>query len=79
MIVQLHRGHALVRVGDRIARISGEAYLRGYGSPDFVAYRDSVHWEPPHDAEPVTVPDRERILAALLAGAVERQLTIEVE
>ena len=79
MIVQLHRGHALVRVGDRIARVGGEAYFRGHGSPDFVAYRDSVSWDPPHDAEPVTAPDRERILAALLAGAVERKLTIEVE
>jgi hypothetical protein len=39
----------------------GEAYLPGYGSPDFVASSSSLAWD---DGGPVTVEDRQVLLDA---------------
>jgi hypothetical protein len=37
MIIDVQRGYIRLQVGDGIATVQGEAYLPGYGSPDFVA------------------------------------------
>lgn len=77
MIVEFTRGHVRLEIDGRTVTIGGEAYLRGHGSPDFVAEQDTIKtWD---DGSTVTDPELEMILADLLASATERGLTFEIE
>lgn len=68
------RSFVRVSLGGRTARIPGEAFIRGYGSPDFLLSRESVVWD---DGGAMTDADRARIVETVLASALERGLNIE--
>jgi hypothetical protein len=74
-LMELTRGKARLRVGQRFATVWGEAYAPGYGSPDFVAFRKQVEWD---DGTPVTEEDRERILGVLEDAARTQKFTVEI-
>jgi hypothetical protein len=77
MITHMTRGTIELDVGGRKVTVSGEAFLRGHGSPDFVAYRDLVvRWD---DGEALTEADRDAVIDDLLASARARGITVEVE
>lgn len=45
-IIRTTPGSIFVQSGSQVAKISGESFLRGYGSPDFVIDASSVRfWE----------------------------------
>lgn len=56
------RAGLIYREGDRVMRVDSEILV----GPDFdyVIWLDSIDaWEPPHDGEPITAADKERIRA----------------
>jgi hypothetical protein len=63
-------------VDGKSARVHGEAFLPGHGSPDFVLSHKQVEWD---DGSTVSDDDRELILQTLLRSADERGLTVEIE
>jgi len=79
-IKKITRGSIVMTVGNRQITIQGEAYERGYGSPDFVAYLSSLKtWDPPHDQTPLDEQTRQKIVKGLKEKIAERQMTIEFE
>jgi hypothetical protein len=49
-LVEITHGHLRVKIGGKSITIYGEAFLRGYGSPDFVLYQNSIEkWDAPDD------------------------------
>jgi Immunity protein 74 len=71
----LTRSYLRLEVEGRWAIVRGEAFLPGYGSPDFEVLRKEVEWV---DGEPVGDDERDRILETLLASADERGLRVEI-
>ena len=69
------RSHLRLHLDGRWATARGEAFLPGYGSPDFEIYRNQIAWE---NGTPMSDDERERILQTLLAAARERGLEIEI-
>lgn len=52
-----------VKVGDRVAKLAGESFARGYGSPDFIIDSSSLkHWEEPLEDIPVSDLERREII-----------------
>lgn len=77
MLVSLTPSTALVRIGDRSVIVQGEALLPGYGSPNFVAYRNSpLTWD---NGDELTEEEREAVFEDLVRSAAERGMTIEIE
>jgi len=71
------RGSVELSVGGRDVTMQGEAYARGHGSPDFVAYRNSLmQWD---DGEALTETDKQAIIDDLLCDGRARGWSIEVE
>jgi hypothetical protein len=67
MIKNLTRDCVVFEFEGKTAAIQGEAYLRGYGSPDFVIYEKSItHWDPPHQW---TVIDEQTVKTAILCAS----------
>jgi hypothetical protein len=76
-ITNMTRGQINLSVNGRSICIPGEAFLRGYGSPDFLAYPSAVvQWD---DGEKLTNEAREEVLKALLEAAKERNIAVELE
>jgi Immunity protein 74 len=60
--------------------VEGEGYARGYGSPDFVIYKNSIQrWDPPFDEVPIDECTKDRIIADLATEMAAKGMTIEVE
>jgi hypothetical protein len=77
MLVSLSRSTAHVKLGERSVVVQGEAFLPGYGSPDFVAYRNSpLTWDTGDD---LTEEEREAVFDDLVRSAAERGISIEIE
>ena len=77
-IVEMTRGHLILEMDGKTVKIEGEAYLRGFGSPDFVLYRNSIkHWNPPFEGIAIVDQDRDAILLA--AGDCLRKSCISFE
>ena len=54
-LLEISRGHLKVKNGDHVATIYGEAFLRGYGSPDFLVYANTIEkWDAPYEKEEIT-------------------------
>jgi hypothetical protein len=68
------RSFIRVAIDGRTATIQGEAFQRGYGSPDFLLSREEAGWD---DGSPMTGDDRKRLVEIILASAAERGLEIE--
>ena len=68
------RSFIRIAIDGRTATIPGEAFQRGYGSPDFVLSRQAAAWD---DGSPMTTDERERLVDTVMASAAERGLEIE--
>jgi hypothetical protein len=80
MIKELARGHVDIEFEGKRATIQGEAYLRGYGSPDFVIYENTfLSWSSPDEHEPLDDGTKRRVLSALVATFKDQGLTAIVE
>ena len=61
----------------RDVTVQGEAYLPGYGSPDFVVYRDTIRsWD---DGTVMSPTDKEELLRHIAKEAEKEGLRIEIE
>jgi hypothetical protein len=80
MIVNITRGHIDIEIEGKKARIYGEAYLPGHGSPDFVLYSNSFErWDPPHDAESLDGEKRRSVIDRAVEEMRASGMTVEVE
>lgn len=80
IITEMTRGHIRLKLGDKTVTIQGEMYLPGYGSPDFVAYGNTIQrWDPHFESETIDDRTKGEILAALKNETAKKGLTIEVE
>lgn len=79
MITELHRGHVRLQVGDKSITIEGEAYLKGHGSPDFVAYRSTIKkWDLP-DGHPLSSEEIARVEDLLKREFAKKAMLLEIE
>jgi hypothetical protein len=79
-ILSMTRGEIRARVGDRSVTIEGEAFLRGYGSPDFVIYPKMLRaWDPPHEKEPLEEETKASIFEEIKQLLAERGVIVEVD
>lgn len=79
-LTEIARGHLRVKVGANSVTIYGEAFLRGYGSPDFVIYRNSIeNWDAPNDQESVTPTEKYRLIHFLKEEFARRKMSLEIE
>ena len=77
MITHMTRGSIELEVRGRKVTVSGEAFLPGHGSPDFVAYGDLLTaWD---DGEALSEADRQAVLDDLRESAQARGITVEIE
>lgn len=75
--MRLTRSTLQLTVDGRSVTVGGEAYVPGHGSPDFVVYSNTIKkWD---DGAPIDDLDRKRILAEIVQGALDQELTIEIE
>jgi hypothetical protein len=80
MIKSITRGHIDIEINGKLARIYGEVYIRGRGSPDFVIYANSlIKWEPPHDSEPLGQAERAAVVMQTAEEMRLRGMTVEIE
>ena len=78
-IVEIARGHIIVRTGDKTVKFYGEALLRGHGSPDFVVYSDSIKRCGSQDeCEELSGEEKIEVLDFLRGEFVRRNMTIEI-
>lgn len=79
-LVELTRGHLRVQDDVKSVTIYGEALLRGYGSPDFVLYQNSIEkWDAPNDQEDVTPAKKEQLIQFLREEFSKRKMFLEIE
>jgi len=77
---EITRGHLRVKVGDKSVTIHGEAFLRGYGSPDFVLYQNSIEkWDAPNNEENVSSIEKDQLLQFLKEEFLRRKMFLEIE
>jgi len=79
MIIEFHRGHIRLRVHDKIVLIEGEALLPGHGSPDFVAYRNSLTCREVPEGELITESGKKDIEALLATELAKTGMSVEFE
>jgi hypothetical protein len=80
-IIESTPGHVRAKFGDRTVKIGCEVFARGYGSPDFVLYKNSINqWDPPHDAEPIDESAKDAIIQEIKSVMeTEMNSTVEIE
>jgi hypothetical protein len=80
MIKRLTRGSVLFEFEGKSVTLQGEGLLRGYGSPDWVIYENSLlRWEAPHQEEALDDDTRRRLLSALIDAFRERGMNAVIE
>lgn len=79
-LAEIARGHLRVKDGAKSVTVYGEALLRGYGSPDFVLYQNSIEsWDAPDNKENVTSEEKERLINFLKEEFSKRKMFLEIE
>jgi hypothetical protein len=69
-----------VKDGAKSVTVYGEALLRGYGSPDFVLYQNSIEkWDAPNDQDDVTPVEKEQLIQFLKEELSRREMSLEIE
>ena len=69
-----------VQVEDKTLNVSGESFVRGSGSPDFVIDINSIKtWDAPHHAIAITEDEREIIVQYLLDELSRRNWNVTAE
>ena len=76
----MHAGTLRVKDGAKSVTVYGEALLRGYGSPDFVLYQNSIEkWDTPNDQEDVTPVEKEQLIQFLKEEFSRTKMALEIE
>jgi hypothetical protein len=79
-IVNITPSSVKLEYNGKTLTIQGEAYLRGHGSPDFVAYSDSIiRWDPPDSQIVIDATTKREILELLKREMQKRNMTVEIE
>lgn len=79
-LTEIARGHLRVKDGAKSVIVYGEALLRGYGSPDFVLYQNSIEkWDAPNGQEYVTPAEKEQLIQFLKEEFSRRRMFLETE
>ena len=79
-LVEITHGHLRVKIGGKSITIYGEAFLRGYGSPDFVLYQNSIEkWDVPDDKENLTLIEKKQLFQFLKEEFSRRKMCLEIE
>jgi hypothetical protein len=86
-ILEIQRGHILVRVDDRTAKIEGEGFSRQFLQPgqdeskyvDFVVYADTLTWDKPRESEALPADIKASILAFLKDDFKRRGQLLAIE
>lgn len=69
-----------VRVDNKTVKVSGESFVRGYGSPDFIIDIASIKtWDKPFDTVAITKSERAFIVEYLLKELTARQWDVTAE
>ena len=77
---EISRGHLRVQAGVKSITIYGEALLRGYGSPDFVLYQNSIEkWDASNGQEDVTPAEKKQLIQFLKVEFSRRKMLLEIE
>jgi len=75
--MELTRSSLRIKVDGRSVTVEGEAYLPGYGSPDFVLYRESMLcWD---DGEVMKEDDKSRVIDRILDEAQREGIEVTIE
>ena len=79
-LLEIARGHLRVQNGSRSVTIYGEAFLRGYGSPDFVLYQNSIEkWDVPYGQEVVTPAEKQQLIQFLIEEFPRKKMSLEIQ
>ncbi|MFK3736121.1 Imm74 family immunity protein [Massilia sp. TN1-12] len=79
-LAEIVRGYLRVKDGAKSVTVCGEALLRGYGSPDFMPYQNSIEkWYAPNDQEYVTPAEKEQLIQFLKEEFARRKMFLEIE
>ena len=79
-LVEITHGHLRVKIGGKSITIYGEAFLRGYGSPDFVLYQNSIEkWDVPDNKENLTLIEKKQLFQFLKEEFSRRKMCLEIE
>jgi hypothetical protein len=79
MIKEITRSQIRLQLGDKTVTIEGEGYARGYGSPDFVVYKNSIQrWDPPFDGQLIDEHTKDEIIATVTSEMLMKGMTIEI-
>ena len=69
-----------MQAGVKSITIYGEALLRGYGSPDFVLYQNSIEkWDASNGQEDVTPAEKKQLIQFLKEEFSRRKMLLEIE
>jgi hypothetical protein len=69
-----------VRDGDKLIKVEGESFARGFGSPDFIIHIDSIRqWASPGGPIDISPAERQQIVKFLLDELSKRNWIITAE
>ncbi|MGH8083401.1 MAG: Imm74 family immunity protein [Lysobacter sp.] len=79
-LLEITRGHVLIKDGDRRIVCYGEGLLRKYGALDYVLYRDDVRfWESTGAGARLEADHHAQVLAFVQAEFLARGMMFELE
>jgi hypothetical protein len=79
-IINIARGHIVLRDGSKSTTIYGEALLRGYKSPDFILYSSSIErWDMPDESEKICEEKKKEMIDFIKEEFARRSMTVEIE
>ncbi|QDH58668.1 Imm74 family immunity protein [Pandoraea pnomenusa] len=80
MVVDVSRGHILVKLMDRNVTVHGEMFFPGGDKLGFVIYSDTIKfWDPPNQNMIVTPEEKQMIIDDIRADFMSGGHTLEVE
>ena len=80
ILTKLTRSAILFDLGGQACTMEGEAYLRGHGSPDFVAYLSSLsEIGPPKKQMQLSEGELEGLKAGLVNAMAQRKMPLVFE
>ena len=79
-LTEIARGHLRVKDGAKSVTVYGEALSRGYGSPDFVLYQNSIEkWDASNGQKDVTPAEKKQLIQFLKEEFSRRKMLLEIE
>lgn len=79
-LTEIARGHLRVKDGAKNVTVYGEAFLTGYGSPDFLLYQNSIKkWDAPNNQEQMTTFEKKQLIQFLKEEFSRRKMLLEIE